>query len=53
MFEGGEMKDVTKMSSKGQIVIPWKIRKKINLKHGDIFVIRITYKDKMLLEKLE
>ncbi len=41
----------TKMSSKGQVVIPEKIRKKLNLKSGSQFVV-IGDKDVVILKSI-
>ena len=39
----------TKMSSKGQVIIPEEIRKKLNLKPGDRFVV-VAERDAVLLK---
>ena len=44
--------ETTKMSSKGQIVIPQDLREELELKEGTIFVI-IGTKDTLILKKLE
>lgn len=44
-----ELPALTKASSKGQIVIPADIRKKLNIKEGSIF--GITAKDDMIILK--
>ncbi len=36
---GGNMLDTTRMSSRGQIVIPFRIRKKLNIKYGQSFTV--------------
>ncbi len=43
--------ETTKMSSKGQIVIPEKIRKKLGLKTGDKFLV-IGDKDVLILKTI-
>jgi len=42
--------DITKMSSKGQVVIPWDLRKDFNLKEGDKLII-IRKDDEIILKK--
>lgn len=44
--------DFTRLSEKGQIVIPSQMRKKMNLKEGTRFVI-LTLDDTIVLRKLE
>jgi len=44
-------KETTKMSSKGQIVIPEEIRKKLGLKTGDKFIV-MGDKDVVILKTL-
>lgn len=48
------MRDIatTKMSSKGQVVIPEKIRKELNLKPGSQFVV-VGDKDVVILRAIE
>ena len=43
--------DTTKLSSKGQVVIPEKIRKKLNLKPGTQFVV-VGEKDVVILKSI-
>jgi AbrB family looped-hinge helix DNA binding protein len=44
--------ELTRASSKGQIVIPKRIRKKLNMKSGSLFIV--TERDKMIvLKKLD
>lgn len=44
--------ETTKMSSKGQIVIPQEMRNRLNAKEGTIFAI-LDNKDSILLKKIE
>ena len=44
--------ETTKMSSKGQIVIPQDIREKINAREGSIFAV-IASRDAIILKKIE
>ena len=44
--------DVTKLSSKGQIVLPLNIRQKLRLNAGEQFVV-VGDKDTIILKKLE
>ena len=44
--------ETTKMSSKGQIVIPQDIREELNAKEGTVFVV-INTKDTIILKKIE
>ncbi len=44
--------EFTKASSKGQIVIPTKIRKKFNIKEGSVLAIA-AQKDMIVLKKME
>jgi antitoxin PrlF len=44
--------DVTKLSSKGQIVLPLSIRQKLGLSAGEQFVV-VGDKDTIILKKLE
>ncbi len=44
-----EMVEITKASSKGQIVIPADIRKKLRIQKGSLFVV--TSKNEMILMK--
>lgn len=43
--------ELTKMSSKGQIVIPKTIRKKIGITHGELFAVS-TENDLIVLKKM-
>ncbi|MBI2061704.1 MAG: AbrB/MazE/SpoVT family DNA-binding domain-containing protein [Nitrospirae bacterium] len=43
--------DVTRLSSKGQVVVPKRLRKALNLKPGDNLVIAAE-NDRMILRKL-
>jgi len=47
-----EIPELTKTSSKGQIVIPTSIREKLGVKEGSIFAI-IAKKDMVVLKKLD
>lgn len=44
--------ETAKMSSKGQIVIPQEVRKRLHAEEGSIFVI-ISNKDSIILKKLK
>ena len=44
--------EFTKLSSKGQVVIPRSVRKELGLKEGTPFVV-IARKDSILLKKME
>jgi len=44
-------KEITKMSCKGQIVVPKNMRKKLNINDGDSFVVA-NYKDLLILRKV-
>lgn len=44
--------EVTKMSSKGQIVIPQDIRKQVNAEEGTLFVV-MNDKDTIILKKMQ
>ena len=44
--------ELTKMSSKGQIVIPQDIRNKMRLSEGSKFAV-VSVKDTIILKKLE
>ena len=48
-MEETKMVEITKASSKGQVVIPTRIRKKLNIKSGSVFWI--TAKDGMVVMK--
>lgn len=43
--------EVTKMSSKGQIVIPMKVRKRLNAKEGTLFAV-VGTEDGALIKKV-
>ncbi|MBN1997895.1 AbrB/MazE/SpoVT family DNA-binding domain-containing protein [candidate division KSB1 bacterium] len=43
--------ETTKMSSKGQVVIPENIRKKLGLKHGSQFIV-VGDKDVVILKSI-
>lgn len=47
-----EIPELTKASSKGQIVIPTDIRKKLNIKEGSVFAVS-SKKDMIVLKKLD
>ncbi len=44
--------ELTKLSSKGQIVIPSEIRERLNIKKGSIFAVT-TNKEMIILKKLD
>ena len=44
--------DVTKMSSRGQIVIPQELRERMNLEEGSKFAV-VGMEDTIILKKLE
>jgi len=44
--------EITKISSKGQIVIPQKIRNELNIKEGSILVID-NMKDMIMIKKID
>jgi AbrB family looped-hinge helix DNA binding protein len=46
------MVSITKISSRGQIVIPQKIREKLNLKEGNMLLI-LNQNDSICLKKIE
>ncbi|MBI2630298.1 AbrB/MazE/SpoVT family DNA-binding domain-containing protein [Candidatus Pacearchaeota archaeon] len=46
------MEQITKLSSKGQIVIPKEIRGKMNLEEGALFIIS-SNEDSLCLKKIE
>ena len=46
------MVNITKISSKGQIVIPSEIREKMNLEEGNLLIVSDS-DDSILLKKLE
>ncbi len=47
-----QVEDVVKMSSKGQIVIPKTVRKRIQLEAGDRLLLAVSDGDQILLKKL-
>jgi len=47
-----EVPELTKASSKGQIVIPGVVRKKLGIKRGSVFAVS-AIKDMIVLKKLE
>jgi len=47
-----EVPELTKASSKGQIVIPTVVRKKLGIKRGSVFAVS-SRKDLIVLKKLE
>ena len=44
--------EITKISSKGQIVIPQKIRNELNMKEGSVLVID-KMKDMVMIKKID
>ena len=44
--------EITKISSKGQIVIPQKIRNKLNIEEGSVLVID-NMKDMIMIKKID
>ena len=47
-----QVEDVVKMSSKGQIVIPKTVRKRVQLEAGDRLLLAVSDGDQILLKKL-
>jgi len=47
-----EQLEVTKLSSKGQVVLPQAIRRKLHLKEGEKFIV-LGDKDTVILKKIE
>lgn len=45
-------KEITKMSCKGQIVVPKSMREKLDINDGDSFVVA-NYKDLLILKKVQ
>ena len=43
--------DITKMSSKGQIVVPMRLRKRLNAKEGTLFAV-VGTADSLMLKKV-
>ncbi len=46
-----EIPEITRLSSKGQVVIPTKVRKKMKIKEGSVFAVSAK-KDMIVLKKL-
>ncbi len=46
------MVSITKISSKGQVVIPWDVREKMNLSEGDVLIV-LSNNDNICLKKVE
>ena len=44
--------EITKISSKGQIVIPQKIRNKLNIEEGSVLVVD-NIKDMIMIKKID
>lgn len=44
--------EITKMSSKGQIVIPRQLREEMNIKEGEVFAV-VGSEDAIILKKIE
>lgn len=47
-----EIPELTRASSKGQVVIPTRYRKKLGIKEGDVFAVAAR-KDMIILKKLD
>lgn len=47
-----QIEDVVKISSKGQIVIPKSVRKRVQLEAGDRLLLAVSDGDQILLKKL-
>ena len=47
-----EIPELTRASSKGQIVIPTDVRKRLNIKEGSVFAVT-SKKDMIVLKKLD
>ena len=47
-----QIEDVVKMSSKGQIVIPQRVRKRFGLQTGERLLLAVSDGDQILLKKL-
>ena len=47
-----QVEDIVKMSSKGQIVIPKTVRKRVRLEPGDRLLLALSDGDQILLKKL-
>lgn len=43
--------EIAKMSSKGQIVVPWNLRKRLNAKEGTLFAV-VGTSDSLVLKKV-
>lgn len=52
MRKGLEIPELTKVSSKGQLVIPVDVRRKFGIREGSVFAIS-TKKDMIVLKKLD
>lgn len=50
--EETDLPQLTKISSKGQIVVPTGLRKKLNIKEGTVFAMSAK-KDMLILKKLD
>lgn len=48
-----EIPELTKVSSKGQVVIPLCLRKKLHIKEGSVFAIKSFNKDMLVMKKVE
>lgn len=51
-IELSELPELTRVSSKGQVVIPAKVRKKMRLKEGSVLAVSAK-KDMIVLKKIE
>ena len=45
--------EITRISSKGQIVIPQSIRSQMSIEEGNIFAVLMPKKDTLILKKIE
>ena len=52
MKKTAEIPELTKISSKGQVVIPIDVRNKLNIKEGSVFAVTAK-KDMIVLKKLD
>ena len=52
MKKTAEIPELTKISSKGQVVIPSDVRNKLNIKEGSVFAVTAK-KDIIVLKKLD
>ena len=48
-----EIPELTKVSSKGQVVIPTNVRKKLGIKEGSVFAMMSPKKNMIVLKKLD